>query len=207
MSLIFSLTEKGIVKPSLSSFTAQPDRNNRESRFSFLSREMVNELLLTLWIKVFATVVWCILKAKLEMEQVLGWEQSRTFQGLLHSRGRSECNSAVVFGCSDPYADVLNLQIHPQMFHIACLKRSCCQRKATLKNKYRRKKGALRWYFQAKKQSVKEVCTYTPFTVIRKVEIIPSHNDFFLDTWNSGFIFLPECIFYYFQNLFLSYIV
>lgn len=70
--LIFSVAHKGTVKPSLSSLPAQPDRNNRESCFSLLSRKVVNKLVLTLWVKMFVTVVWCILKAKLEMEEVLG---------------------------------------------------------------------------------------------------------------------------------------
>lgn len=66
--LIFFVADIGIANPSLSSLPAQPDRNNRESSFSLLSRKMVNKLLLTSWVKVFAAVVWCILKAKLEME-------------------------------------------------------------------------------------------------------------------------------------------
>lgn len=65
----------------------------------------------------------------------------------------------------------------------------------------------LEWHFQAKERSMKQVCGYMAITVSKKVEIIPPHNDFLLDTWSSGFIFLPECVFYYSQSSLLSYIL
>lgn len=129
----------------------------------------------------------------------------------MQNRGRSERDFAVVLDHSDTNVSVLDLQIHPQMFRLTCLNRSCSQRKETPKSKQQRRKGALTTTFSGKGGD----CEGGLWVHISHVQQKNRNNplppyspcNFLLDTCGSGFIFLPEYVFSYSQNLILSYIV